>query len=94
MQVTHVWHMCNLHAYQLLRATCTCELFTHVQTTYVCYISKLHIHVATMPHVCYSRRQNKVPITDSKSRFKVVTKPLSKFLKQVTSRIKAAYNSA
>ena len=42
----------------------------------------------------YSRRQNKVPITDSKSRFKVVTKPLSKFLERATSRIKVAYNSA
>ena len=42
----------------------------------------------------YSRRQNKVPITDSKNHFKVVTKPLSKFFKRATSRIKVAYNSA
>ena len=51
-------------------------------------------HTVLMPEPAnYSRRQNKVPITDSKSRFKVVTKPLSKFLERATSRIKVAYNS-
>ena len=49
-EVTHVWHMCNLHAYQLLHATC--KLFTHVQTTCVCYISKLHICMLLWCHMC------------------------------------------
>ena len=58
----------------LLTRTINTDFFQKVTT----------IHVTLL----YSRRQNKVPITNSKSRYKVVTKPLSKFLKRATSRIK------
>ena len=51
MQNTQMWHMCNLHAYQFLRATF--KLFTHVQTTCLLYKQIAYVHVVTMSHVHY-----------------------------------------